>query len=152
MRISLKADYAIRGMAEIAAAQGSGPVKAETIGTNQGIPHKFLLNILSELRRADLVRSRRGGAGGYLLAREAAGITLADIIRAVEGPLANVHEQRPEQVTYVGASRALREVWIAVRVNLRQVLEAVTLDDLVNARLPPGVLELTRQRDALVSR
>ena len=151
MRISLKTDYAIRAMAEIAAAGDEAPTSADSIHRAQAIPTKFLLNILSELRRAGLVESHRGAAGGYTLGHPAAAINLADIIRAVEGPLANVHEVRPENVNYTGASRSLREVWIAVRVNLRAVLEVVSLADLVAGRLPEAVGSLSDNPDAFVS-
>ena len=148
MRISSKADYAVRATAELAAAQGSGPVKADRIAQAQGIPQRFLLNILSELNHARIVRSHRGSEGGYELARPADRITLADVIRAVEGPLANVHEARPEEIRYEGPAKPLREVWVAVRANLRAVLEHVTVADLARGSLPPSVKSVTAARDA----
>jgi Rrf2 family protein len=152
MRISVKADYAIRAAAELAAAKARGPVKAETIADAQGIPLKYLLNILGELGRANIVRSRRGSGGGFELARPPHAVTLAEVIRAVDGPLANVHESRPEELHYQGASESLQEVWIAVRASLREVLESVTLDHLVRGSLPARVRALARGDDAWAAR
>jgi Rrf2 family protein len=147
VQISARADYAVRALAELA-AQGGGPVKGERLATCQQIPPKFLENILSELRHAGLLYSQRGAEGGYWLARPAAEITLADVIRAVDGPLANVRGQRPETVDYGGAATRLSEVWIAVRASLRQVLERVTLADLVEGPLPDPVRELAHDPEA----
>ena len=152
MRISAKADYAVRAGIELASAQPGPPVKAEAIATAQGIPVKFLLNILSELKHAKLVQSHRGAEGGYALARPAAEITLADVIRAVEGPLANVHESRPEDVSYPGSAEQLTEIWIAVRASLRAVLERVTLADVAGGDIPRDVLELARDPEARLAR
>jgi Rrf2 family protein len=121
VQISAKSDYAVRALAELA-AQGGGPVKGERLASAQKIPPKFLENILSELRHAGILLSQRGADGGYWLARPAAEVALADIIRAVDGPLANVRGQRPEMVDYEGAAKRLSEVWIAVRASLRGVL------------------------------
>lgn len=151
MRVSAKADYAVRAAAELALAEGEGPVKGERIAQAQGIPIKFLENILLELRHAGLVQSQRGAEGGYWLARPADEITLAEVIRAVEGHLANVRGARPETVEYEGAAGRLREVWIAVRANLRAVLESVTLGDLARGSLPEEVTSLTRDPDAWAS-
>src|SRR5438034_10156438 len=126
MRVSAKVDYALRACAELAAA-GDGPVKGDRLAQAQQIPLKFLENILLDLKHAGLVQSQRGTEGGYWLAKDPAEISLADVIRAVEGPIANVRGERPEQVEYAGAAEALREVWIAVRGSLRAVLEEVTL-------------------------
>jgi len=147
VQISAKADYAVRALAELT-AQGGGPVKGERLATAQQIPPKFLENILSELRHAGLLVSQRGADGGYWLARPAAEVTIADIIRAVDGPLANVRGQRPEMVDYGGAAKRLSEVWIAVRGSLRGVLEHVTLADLVDGPLPPAILELALDPEA----
>lgn len=147
MQISAKADYAIRALAELA-AQGGGPVKGERLATSQQIPPKFLENILSELRHAGLLYSQRGAEGGYWLARPADRISLADVIRSVDGPLANVRGQRPEMVDYEGAAKRLSEVWIAVRASLRLVLERVSLADLVEGPLPDSVMELALNPDA----
>jgi Rrf2 family protein len=147
MQISAKADYAVRALAELT-AQGGGPVKGERLATSQQIPSKFLENILSELRHAGLLISQRGAEGGYWLARPASEIYLAEIIRAVDGPLANVRGQRPEMIDYDGAAKRLSEVWIAVRASLRNVLERVTLADLVEGPLPEAILELALDPEA----
>ena len=151
MHVSAKADYAVRAAIELAAA-ADGPVKGERIAEAQQIPIKFLENILSDLRHAGYVQSQRGAEGGYWLAAPADAITLADIIRAVDGPLANVRGARPESVSYGGSASHLVEVWIAVRVALRGVLERVTLADLVAGVLPASVRELIGHTDAWVSR
>jgi Rrf2 family protein len=147
VRTTAKVDYAIRAAAELAAAP-AGPVTAERIAQAQAIPSKFLENILLDLKRAGLVQSQRGTDGGYWLARPAAEIALADVIRAVEGPLAHVRGVSPDQLAYQGPAEPLREVWIAVRASLRAVLEQVTLADLVNGALPAHVEELTRDPEA----
>ena len=128
-------------MIELAAA-GDGPIKGERIAQAQKIPLKFLENILGDLRQAGLVRSQRGAEGGYWLARPAAEITLAEVIRAVEGPLANVRGVRPEGVEYAGSAEPLREVWIAVRASLRSILEEVSLADVASGELPGAVRDL----------
>ena len=151
MRVSAKADYAVRAAAELATA-AAGPLKGERIAEAQHIPLKFLENILAELKHAGIVASQRGAEGGYWLAEPAAEVTLADIIRVVDGPLANVRGARPESVGYGGSARHLLDVWIAVRVSLRSVLERVTLADLVAGALPGEVRELTADADAWVSR
>jgi Rrf2 family protein len=147
VRISAKADYAIRAAVELAAA-GDGPVKGERIAQAQQIPPNFLENILADLRNAGLVASRRGAEGGYWLARPADDVTLADVIRAADGPLANVRGIRSEQVSYEGSAEPLREVWVAVRASLRSVLEQVTLADIAANRLPPGIKALAADPDA----
>ena len=148
MRVSAKVDYAVRAGAELAAAAGSGPVKGERIAQAQEIPLKFLENILLDLKHAGLVQSQRGAEGGYWLAQPPEEIAVADVIRAVEGPIANVRGSRPEQVAYDGAAEPLREVWIAVRANLRAVLETVTLADLAAGRLPDEVAAIAADPDA----
>jgi Rrf2 family protein len=148
MRISAKVDYALRAATELAAAAGAGPVKGEQISRAQDIPIKFLENILLELRHAGVVQSQRGERGGYWLARPPEQVTLAEVIRAVEGPLANVRGSRPETVEYEGAARAMREVWIAVRASLRTVLESVTLADVATGALPDSVGALVADPDA----
>jgi Rrf2 family protein len=152
MRVSAKADYAVRAAAELAAAADGEPVKGEQLAEAQKIPQQFLEQILLELKRAGIVRARRGARGGYWLARPAKEISLADVFRAVEGPLANIHEDAPETTAYEGSAEHLNEVWVAVRANLRAVLEAVSVDALVSGRLPSVVGELTRDSDAWVSR
>jgi Rrf2 family protein len=147
MRVSAKVDYAVRAAVELAAAASGGPVKGEAIASAQGIPAKFLENILLDLKHAGLVQSQRGTEGGYWLARAPDEISLAEVIRAVEGPIANVRGQRPEQVEYDGSAKALREVWIAVRANLRAVLETVTLADVAAGKLPTAVARITADPD-----
>src|SRR4051812_27038688 len=142
MRISAKADYAVRAALELAAA-GDGPVKGELIAEAQGIPLKFLENILQELRHAGLVRSQRGPEGGYRLGRPAAEISLGDVIRAVDGPLASVRGEAPEDLSYDGAAGSLQTVWVALRANLRGVLDEVTLGDVAEGELPAAVERLT---------
>ncbi|HYU40208.1 MAG TPA: Rrf2 family transcriptional regulator [Acidimicrobiia bacterium] len=149
MRISAKAEYAVRAAAELAAAEPRGrPVKGEQLAAAQRIPQKFLENILADLRHAGIVRTRRGAEGGYALTRSAAEISLAEVLRAVEGPLAAVQGIRPESLRYTGAAARLPEVWVALRANVRAVLEHVTLADLAAGELPDGVSELTTVADA----
>jgi Rrf2 family protein len=148
VRISAKADYAVRALAELAATETGRPVKGEVLATRQGIPLNFLENILRELRHAGIIRTQRGAEGGYLLARPASEITLAEILRGVEGPLAAVQGTRPDQLEYGGAAESLVEVWIAVRANLRAVLEKVTLADLAKGTLPASVRRLTADPEA----
>ena len=152
MRISAKADYAVRAAIELAAAPDDRAVPAERIATSQGMPVNFLEHILSELRIAGLVRSQRGTDGGYRLARDAREITIADIIRAVEGPLASVRGGPPEETSYPGASEALPRVWIAVRANLRKVVEHVTVADVASGKLPTAIDRLAEDPEAWVTR
>ena len=148
MRVSAKADYAIRAAVELAAS-GEGPVKGDQIAKAQQIPVNFLENILADLRNSGIVASRRGAEGGYWLARPAGEVTLADVIRAVDGPLANVRGVRSEQLEYAGNAEKLREVWIAVRASLRGVLEGVTLADVASGNLPASVEALANSPGAL---
>ena len=148
MRVSAKADYALRAVIELAVIGGESPVKGERIAQAQEIPLKFLENILGDLRHAGIVRSQRGVEGGYWLARPAEEITVAEVVRAVEGPIANVRGVGPEQVEYAGSAERLREVWIAVRANLRAVLEEVTIADLARGELPVSIEELAADPDA----
>jgi Rrf2 family protein len=150
MRVSAKVDYAVRAAAELAAG-GEGPVKGESLATAQGIPLKFLENILGELKHAGLVRSQRGTEGGYWLARPAEEITIADVIRAVEGPLASVRGESPETVKYNGAAEPLGRLWVAVRANLRAVLEETTVADVANDSLPRVVDKITDDPQAWVT-
>jgi len=152
MRTTAKADYAVRAAVELAAVGSGDPVKAEQIAEAQSIPLNFLENILAELRRAGVVESRRGAAGGYLLARPAEEITLADVIRAVEGPLANVRGISPDLLEYEGSAERLRDVWVALRASVRAVLEQVTLADVAKGELPPHIAELTQAPDAWLRR
>src|SRR5215210_309462 len=148
MRVSAKVDYAVRAGAELASAVGHGPVKGDAIAQAQQIPLKFLENILLDLKHAGLVQSQRGAEGGYWLARGAEQISIADVIRAVEGPIANVRGERPEHVEYRGAAEALRDVWIAVRGNLRAVRDHVTLADVAAGRLPGEVSQIASDPEA----
>lgn len=148
MRISAKSDYAVRAAIVLALAKADEPVKADTIARSQEIPLKFLLNILSELKRDRIVTSHRGIHGGFLLARPATEITVADVIRAMEGPLASVHEILPENVHYPPPSESLQQVWVAVRASLRSVLETVTIADLASGSLPDNVLSLSASPEA----
>jgi len=147
MRVSAKSDYAIRAAVELAAA-GDGPVKGDRIAKSQSIPSNFLENILADLRNAGIVSSRRGAEGGYWLARPADEVSLADVIRAVDGPLANVRGVRSEQLEYEGNATALAEVWIAVRASLRSVLEQVSLAEVARGELPEHVSALASDPDA----
>jgi Rrf2 family protein len=150
VRTTAKADYAVRAAVELAAV--GGLANAEQIAQAQDIPLNFLENILRDLRRAGIVESRRGQAGGYALARPAEEVSVADVIRAVEGPLANVRGQAPETLAYPGAAAKLRDVWVALRANVRAVLEGVTLADVARGELPSRVEELTRDADAWIRR
>jgi Rrf2 family protein len=147
MRVSAKVDYALRAGVELAAA-GDGPVKGDRIAQAQQIPLKFLENILLDLKHAGLVQSQRGAEGGYWLSVPPDEISLAEVIRAVEGPIANVRGMRPEQVEYAGTAAPFRDVWIAVRANLRAVLEVVTLADVAAGRLPDEVAAIAADPDA----
>jgi len=147
VRLSAKADYAIRAAVELAAG-GEEQLKADRIAAAQDIPLRFLEHILLDLKHAQLVESRRGAEGGYRLARPADEVTLADVLRAVEGPLANVRGARPETLEFSGSAEALREVFVALRASIRTVLERVTLAAVASGELPDVVHELTREPDA----
>jgi Rrf2 family protein len=156
VRISAKVDYAVRAAVELAAAQRSQdpdrPVKADAIARAQDIPVKFLENILQGLRQGGLVESRRGPDGGHLLARPAAQIALADVIRAIDGPLAGVGGRRPEELDFTGTAEPLRAIWIAVRASLRRVLEEVSIADVAAGELPAHVTALTKDPGAWAKR
>ena len=151
MKVTAKAEYAVRAMLELATADG-GLTKGEQIARSQSIPLKFLENILVDLRHADMVHAQRGAEGGYRLARGADTITVGEVIRAVEGPLASVRGEPPERMVYQGSAEHLQEVWIAVRASLRSVLDDVTLADVVAGRLPARVKRLTESPDAWLRR
>ena len=148
MHVTAKADYAVRAVLELADASKDAPRKVELLAQAQDIPTSFLENILAQLRSAGIVRSKRGLDGGYWLARPAAELPLATVIRAVEGPLVGVRGQPPEEVTYNGSAEALQQVWLALRANLRKVLEHVTVADVASGRLPKRIVALTREEDA----
>jgi Rrf2 family protein len=147
MRISAKVDYAVRAALELAAT-GGDPIKGEAIADAQGIPLKFLENILGELKHTGIVASRRGAQGGYWLAKDADEVSLADIVRAVEGPLATVRGQGPESLEYKGEAEPLQKVWIALRANIREVMEDTSLADVVGGKLPSEVRELSEPAEA----
>jgi Rrf2 family protein len=150
MHIPAKADYAIRALVALAAVEG-GPLTGPAIAKVEDIPPKFLDLIMSELRRAGFVKSIRGPEGGYVLARSAKTISLADVIRVLDGPLAEVRGDRPESTTYSGPAAPLRDVWLAARVALRKVLETTSIDDVARNRLSAHVKRLLADPDALVS-
>ena len=147
MRVSARVDYAVRALAELAAA-GQGPVKGDAIAARQGIPVNFLENILGDLRRAGIVASQRGAVGGYWLAVRPDRVTVADVIRTVEGPLADVRGEALEDLDYPGPAESLRAVWVATRASLRAVLEHVTIADVAGNDLPDAVQQLTQSTDA----
>jgi len=138
LRISARTDYAVRAAAELAAGAG-GLVKGEQISAAQGIPLKFLLNIMTDLRHARIVRSHRGSEGGFQLARAPENITVADVIRAVEGSIPTIQNAHPDELRYSGPAEALREVWLAVQATLESLLGAVSLADLASGSLPPSI-------------
>jgi Rrf2 family protein len=146
--VSAKTDYALRASLELARAGPGATVKAERIAVAQQIPVRFLENIMGELRHAGLVESRRGAEGGYLLASPADSIALADVVRAVDGPLANVGGRRPDALEYPEGAEALRDIWVAVRAGLREVLERTTLADVASGDLPAPVAALVESKDA----
>ncbi|NJC68451.1 Rrf2 family transcriptional regulator [Planosporangium thailandense] len=155
MRLSARVDYALRAVVELAAAtSGSGgedrPVTSERLAHAQQIPPKFLESILLQLRRGGVVTAQRGPEGGYRLARPAEDISLAEVIRVIDGPLANVRGQRPENVDYKGPAEALQDVWIALRASEREILELVTIADVVSRELPERVRELAADPSAWV--
>src|ERR1700733_3281201 len=141
MRLSARADYALRAAIELAAS-GGGHVTADSLARSQAIPGKFLEAILTQLRRAGLVHSQRGPDGGFWLGRAGGGTSLADITRAIDGPLVGVRGERPENLGYIGAAEPLQTVWIALRANERAILEDVTLEHIVSGHLPESVVKL----------
>jgi Rrf2 family protein len=147
MKVTARADYAVRAVVELGAAEGA-VMKADLVAEAQGIPRHFLDNILNDLRRAGIVATQRGAEGGSRLARPADEITLADVMRAMEGPLAAVRDVRPDQLEYEGTAKVLPEVWVAVRAALRSVLETVTIADVVNGKLPKSVAKLLDDPEA----
>src|SRR5579859_4633656 len=152
MHVTAKADYAVRAVVELADSGRDRPRKVDDVAQAQGIPASFLENILTQLRSSGIVRSQRGPEGGYWLARSPEEINLAQVIRTVEGPLVGVRGQRPEEIEYVGSAESLQQVWVALRANLRKVLEHVTVADVASGRLPKEVQALTRQEQAWETR
>ncbi len=151
VRVSLRVDYAVRALLEMTAAPDE-MVKLDQIVRAQAIPPRFLEHILTDLRRSGLIASQRGADGGYRLARRATAITVADVIRAVEGPLADVGDQAPEEVSYPAPATALRDVWVAMRASMRKVLEHVTLAQIASGDLPRSVTRLLEPEDAWARR
>jgi Rrf2 family protein len=152
MHVTAKADYAVRAVVELADSSQESPRKVDDIAQAQRIPVSFLENILTQLRSAGLVRSQRGPEGGYWLAKPADELNLAQVIRAVEGPLVGIRGQRPEEMEYTGSAESLQQVWIALRANLRKVLERVTVADVAEGKLPREVIALTRKEEAWQTR
>ncbi|MBY9073979.1 Rrf2 family transcriptional regulator [Nocardioides sp. WL0053] len=148
MRVSAKSDYALRALIEIAGRGNGSPVSAEELGRLQDIPHGFLQAILADLRRAGVVMSQRGQAGGWRMARDPDTVTVADVIRAVDGPLVSVYGLRPEAVSYNESAEVLQHVWIAARSSLRDVFEKVTIRALADRKLPREVTSRTRDEEA----
>jgi len=148
MRIQARVDYAIRALAELAAS-GDGPVKAEQLASAQNIPEKFLRGIMTDLKRNRLVKSQRGPDGGFVLIRPAGEISLADIFRAIDGPLATVRDTSLSSMSYEGAASELPMVWMAVRAGLRRVLETTTIADLAGHSLPPSVIDLANEYQSM---
>jgi len=152
MHVTAKADYAVRAVVELAASSQDSPRKVDEVAQAQEIPVSFLENILTQLRSAGIVRSQRGPEGGYWLAQPADQLELATVIRAVEGPLVGVRGQRPEEVSYNGSAESLQQVWLALRANLRKVLEHVTVADVASGKLPKSIVSLTSQEEAWKTR
>jgi len=148
VRVSAKSDYALRALIEMAARADGKAVSAEELGRAQEIPHGFLQAILADLRKAGIVLSQRGQSGGWRLAREASAVSVADVIRAVDGPLVSVYGLRPEAVTYNDRADVLQHVWIAARDSLREVFEKVSIDQLAARQLPDEVTERTAREEA----
>ena len=148
MRVSAKSDYALRALIELAAQGDDVAVSAEEIGRRQDIPRGFLQAILADLRRAGVVMSQRGQAGGWRMAKDAGSVSVADVIRAVDGPLVSVYGLRPEAVHYNESADSLQHVWIAARSSLREVFERVTIRSLVDKDLPAAVVALTQDEEA----
>jgi Rrf2 family protein len=150
VHIPAKVDYGMRALLELAITDG--PATGESLANAQGLPAKFLAAILNDLRRSGLVTSQRGLDGGYRLSKSAADITVADVMRALDGPLAEVRGLRPEMTSYIGAAEHLQDVWVAARASLRSVLEEVTLEDVVKGKLPPRIAKLVANPDSWVPR
>ncbi len=150
MHVSAKVDYAMRALLVIAQESGENGtlIKGDHLASEQAIPARFLEGILRQLRQAGIIASQRGAEGGYRLARAASDITVADVVRALDGPLADVRGDRPENADYDGAAEHLREVWVATRAALRGVLDHVTLEQIAGGDLPPSVTALTQDTAA----
>jgi Rrf2 family protein len=152
VHITAKLDYAVRAVVELASANGGGLIKSEAIAEAQDIPQKYLGSILGDLRHAGIVDSQRGTHGGFQLARPASEITIADVIRALDGPLATVRGEPPEDVDYAGSAAPLRDVWFALRANLRAVTEHVSIAELARDEVPARIAQLAADPDARLKR
>jgi Rrf2 family protein len=152
MHVTAKADYAVRAVIELAGSRQDAPRKVDEVAQAQGIPVSFLENILTQLRSSGIVRSQRGPEGGYWLAHPPGELNLAQVIRAVEGPLVGVRGQRPEEISYSGSAESLQQVWIALRANLRKVLERVTVEQVASGKLPAEIVALTHEEQAWQTR
>ena len=150
MYISAKVDYAVRALCGLAAQDCAMTVAS--LAADQHLPEKWLEAILNDLRRMNLVASRRGPEGGYVLSRPASEISVADVIRPLDGPLAEVRGLRPEAATYEGSAEGLRTVWVAVRASLRSVLEETTIADIVSGRLSKSARRFAADPDSWTSR
>src|SRR4051794_12682295 len=148
MRVSAKSDYALRALIEMTSRVDGRAVSAEEIGRLQDIPHGFLQAILADLRKSGIVLSQRGQSGGWRMARSASDVSVADVIRAVDGPLVSVYGLRPESVSYSGSAEVLQHVWIAARRSLRDVFEQVSIQQLADSKLPEAVTTRTADEDA----
>jgi len=151
VRVSTKSDYALRALIEMAGRADGRAVSAEELGRLQEIPHGFLQAILADLRRAGIVISQRGQSGGWRMARTPDGVSVADVIRAVDGPLVSVYGLRPEAVSYNDSAEVLQHVWIAARSSLREVFERVSIQQLADGELPDAVKARTADEDAWTS-
>jgi len=151
MHVSARADYALRAVAELAGVASNERLKRDVIAARQNIPVEFLESVLLALKHAGIVQSQRGASGGFRLARPPSEISLADVIRAVDGPMTDVRGDRPETLEYVGPAERLQDVWIAIRASLREILEGTSIDDLVHGRMPAPVRRLTEDPEAWVS-
>jgi Rrf2 family protein len=152
VNITAKVDYAVRAVVELASSNGGSPVKSEAIAYAQHIPQKYLGSILGDLRHAGIVDSHRGAHGGFRLARPASEITIADVIRALDGPLASVRGEAPEDVDYSGSAAPLQDVWFALRANLRAVTEHVSIAELARGEVPARIAQLASDPDARLRR
>lgn len=150
MRVSARADYALRAVAELATA-GDGRLKRDVIAERQQVPVEFLESVLLALKHAGIVQSQRGARGGFRLARPANEISLADVIRAVDGPMSDVRGDRAEDTEYPGPAKRLQDIWIAVRASLREILDGTTVEDLVRGKMPKRVRQLTEDPEAWTS-
>jgi Rrf2 family protein len=147
VQISARGDYAIRAALSLASAHPS-LMSAQAIAQQQDMPRKFLEAVLADLRRAGIVRAQRGAEGGYTLASLPREISIGAILRAVDGPLAGVRGLRPEETQYEGAAENLPRLWVAVRAAVRDVVDEVSLAELVSGRMPAHVRKLTNRPDA----